>query len=135
RYNQQAIWVCLKGGRNLSIREAIHSSRSQCRLPSLILVFSREPHNRLVRAMPVCKALVNCIVIFDTARNTGADDHSTGLPTNFSFGDDLLVEMLDNHFCFLGNRIRITFYEGTQLLLRSLFVEHWIILHCFHELI
>ena len=82
--------------------------------------------------MPVCKALVNCIVIFDTARNTGADHHSTGLPTNFSFGDDLLVEMLDNHFCFLGNRISITFYEGTQLLLRSFLVEHGIVIDSFH---
>ena len=45
------------------------------------------------------------------------------------------MEMLNHHFCFLCDGIRITFYKGTQLLLRSLLVEHRVILHRLHEFI
>ena len=135
RNDENAIRVFFELLRYLGIREAVQPCRCQRRFLPLILVLAGKGDDRLIWTAPVRKAFIDGVIIFDTARNAGGHDHSASLPADFSFGNDLFVEVVYHHSRFLGYGIAVAFYKAAQLLLRQLLIEHRVILDGLHQLI
>ncbi len=101
----------------------------------MILVLTGKGDNRFIWTVPIRKAFIDSVVILNTAGNAGGHDHSTSLPADFSFGNDLFVEVVYHHSCFLGYGIAVAFYKAAQLLLRPLLIEHRVVLDGLHQFI
>ena len=94
-----------------------------------------EGHNSLIWAMSLRQAFIDSIVILNASRNACGNYHRTGFAPKFFLCDNLLMEVFNHHCSLFCNDLRITFYKSTQLLLRTLLVEHRIILDSLHDLI
>lgn len=88
---------------------------------TLILVLAGKGDDRFIWTVPIRKAFIDGVIIFDTARNAGGHDHSASLPADFSFGNDLFVKMIYHHSRFLGNGIAVAFTK-----LRSFFCARFL---------
>jgi len=135
RNNENAIRVFFELLRYLSVRETIQTGRGKRRFLTLILILAGKGDNRFIWTVPIRKAFIDGVIIFDTARNAGGHDHSASLPADFSFGNDLFVKMFYHHSRFLGNGIAVAFHKAAQLFLRPLLIEHRVILDGLHQLI
>ena len=63
-------------------------------------MLTRECNNGFVRAVTLCKALVDGVVIFDAARDAGGRYHRTGFAVYLLMGNHLLVEVVYHHSRF-----------------------------------
>ena len=112
RNNENAIRVFFELLRYLSVRETVQSGRGKRRFLTLILVLAGKGDNRFIWTAPIRKAFIDGVIIFDTARNAGGHDHSASLPADFSFGNDLFVEVVYHHSRFIGDGIAVTFHKA-----------------------
>ena len=69
RNDENAIRVFFELFRYFSVREAVQFGRGERRFLSLILVLAGKGYDRLIRTVPVRKALIDRVIIFDTAGN------------------------------------------------------------------
>ena len=101
----------------------------------MIPVLTGKGDDCLIRTVPIRKAFIDSVVIFNTAGDAGGHNHSTSLPTDFTLSNDLLVKVIYHHSRFLGYGIAVAFYKAAQLLLRPLLIEHRVVLDGLHQFI
>ena len=114
-------------------REPVQARLSD--LDALVVVLTRERHDRLVRALPGSQRRLHGMEVLDAPGDGRGDDHRPGLPSDLLLGEDLAEEVVDHDVGLLCDRVLVPFDVGTQLLRGSPSVELRIVLDGLHELV